>query len=281
MPVSDQMISRQYNRSSKLCDLYFVFVYKPWPFFFANERNFCSYSKSARLAFANIYIYTAGIRRFDNTSQLAALSSYVARTCEGSIHYESWVQGPLRIAMVFNLRVLAVAFAALRIPFLTKPSAAVSVQLDRNEGPLGRPTLPSFLQGQPEERQVKELNVCSSKQEDQPMKDTAAAAVHALHTWTEVRGFRLSTQQLIRCCIDYLVYCRLCCPSQVSVALAFVHYCPHPLSLGFLVIDWCAQHRRYEYRTVSRGVLRTSCIFLTWQFKRRNQERTYSDTRNV
>lgn len=60
--------------------------------------------------------------------------------------------------MVINLGVLVVTLAALRIPFLTTLSAAVSVNLDLNEGSLDGPTLPSFLQGQPEERQVKELN---------------------------------------------------------------------------------------------------------------------------
>ena len=56
--------------------------------------------------------------------------------------------------MVFHVGVLAVILAALGIAVLTTPVAAVSVHLDHNGGPLDRPTLPSFLQGQPEERQV-------------------------------------------------------------------------------------------------------------------------------
>ena len=47
-----------------------------------------------------------------------------------------------------------VTLAVLRIALLATLSEADAVNLDLNEGPLDWPTLPSFLQGQPEERQV-------------------------------------------------------------------------------------------------------------------------------
>ena len=56
--------------------------------------------------------------------------------------------------MAINLRGLVVTLAVLRIALLATLSEADAVNLDLNEGPLDWPTLPSFLQGQPEERQV-------------------------------------------------------------------------------------------------------------------------------